>query len=194
MNKKELIQKIKDSFNFYRTTNLTFRNMSRSDIYPLFIATKNEDFNKNLLWGAPKEEDLMIIEAEKLLRQAVLNQMAVISITDKNTGAWIGIIKFADYLDTVELGIWIHPDYWKTGATLKALYAGIEVVFYNTSLTKIYCATRKENEAIHRITAALGFDKVQNIIRSHASGEQIELVEYVLYKEKFKNAGKLIKY
>jgi RimJ/RimL family protein N-acetyltransferase len=194
MNKKQIIQEIKGSFDFYRTTNLTFRNMSRSDIYPLFIATKNENFNKNLLWGAPENEVIMIMEAEKLLRQSTLNQMVAISIAEKDTGKWVGLVKFEDFKDGLEIGLWIHPDYWGSGIALSTAYSSVEVVFSHSKVNKIYCATRQDNIVVQKMAKKLNFTELERGIKQHKDGREVAYVAYMLEKKNYQWQNSIIRY
>lgn len=168
--------------------------MSRSDIYPLFVATKNENFNKNLLWGAPEDEESMIKEAEKLLRQSVLNQMAVISISEKNTGKWVGLVKFEDFKDGLEIGLWIHPDYWGSGIALATAYSSVEVVLSHKEVNKIYCATRQDNIVVQKMARKLDFTEIERGIKQHKDGREVSYVAFLLKKEDYRWQNTIIKY
>ena len=60
MNNNKTIVELKKIIPELTTRNLTFRLMQNSDLYCLFNSSQHEDFNKNLGWGPPKDQDELI--------------------------------------------------------------------------------------------------------------------------------------
>ena len=119
MNHSITIQKLKSIYNNYYAENIVFRNLAKSDLFPLYKATENPSFNKYLTWDA-KDEANLNIEVKRLLNEAQANRAVVISICDKNSGTWSGFLKFIPNTDGLEVSIWIHPNNWNSRFSVKS--------------------------------------------------------------------------
>lgn len=172
MNHAITIQKLKLVYNNFYSENISFRNLSKSDLFPLFKATENPSFNKYLTWGA-KDEPHLNIEIKRLLNEAQLNRAVVISICDKYTGTWGGFFKLIPHDDALEVSLWVHPNFWNSKFSIKSFAIALQIAFEYGAVNKIYGRIVKENIAIKRVTNLLGFQYLEDIFIEHENGVQL---------------------
>lgn len=145
------IEKLKNTFPSYKTETLVFRPFSKSDCFPLFNASRHPEFNANLAWKAPETITELMPEVLKLIRDDMLNQAAVFSICEQETGKWVGLLKFSQYKDSLTYSLWVHPDYWKTLYIIRAAHTSAIAFFANTGLDHIYTLAKTTNDVTKKL-------------------------------------------
>jgi RimJ/RimL family protein N-acetyltransferase len=193
MNHTLAIQKLKSIINNYTIGNISFRNLAKCDVFPLYKATENELFNKHLAWGTKNETELTI-EVKRLLNEVQSNKAVVISVCEKYTGTWAGLIKFMPYQDGLELTLWIHPNFWNSKLSLRAGAMAVQIAFDYTDTKIIYCRIKKENLAVKRIVEAAGFKFMENIDVMHEDGTLLYCERLDLISEEFRLRANIIQY
>lgn len=181
-NLKYVIQQLKKSFINYHTEQLTFRHFTKSDIFPLFEATKNKEFNTKLWWNINNQDDLMI-EALKLIREHDMDQSVVISACEKITGKWVGLIKFTIYKDSITMSLWLHPDYWNSRIPIRCAESAIEIVFQNTQLSHIYARITKDYPTMEKMVTLNKFKWFEETQVQHTQGHIVQSNTFRLLKE-----------
>jgi RimJ/RimL family protein N-acetyltransferase len=193
-NISHIVQELKECFINYNTDTITFRPFTKADCFPLYVATKNQEFNSKLWWGPPENEDELMIEGLKLIRENELNQAVVLSVCDKYTGKWAGLIKFTPHEGTLTKSLWIHPDFWKSLIPLRCGQAAVEIIFRNTPLKEMYAIINKGNETMRKIVTHNFFIFVDEVENTHAKGYPVYGERFKLNKDDWKCRTKVFEY
>lgn len=152
-------QNLKNKFNHISSKNIVFREFTRSDGFPLFTATQNPDFNKHLLWVAPEKEQDIFIRTDKIIRENTLNEAIILSVCDKYTGTWVGLVRINKHLDGLEMGILLHPNYWGGKTFASAVGPVLECTFKNCPDIPVYIRTSSKNEKTQSLAVFYQFEK-----------------------------------
>lgn len=193
-NQKEAIKRIKKSLINYRTESLVFRPFVKADCYPLYQASLHPDFNKYLNWGTFAQEQDLIIEMLKLMREDDRNETAFFSICEKDTGKWVGVKKFSIYEDSLVQAIWTHPDYWNSIIPLRASYAAMSIAFEIGQIQHLYGFVRKENPIMAKIVTRNNFKLIKEDVFTSLQNEKIGVHIYKLNREDWESRIDLIDY
>lgn len=190
MNLKNTIETLKMEINSYCTESIAFRLFSRSDAFPLYQASLNLKFNEKLAWGPPKNIEDVLVQADLLLREIQSNESIVISMIEKHTGTWIGIIKFSIYKDSLTQSLWFHPNYWGNPIIIYGSSASIDLVFEATELKKIYAKHAMGHVTTEKILRRNGFVYLYNDPVPHANGSFVDCKTHELTIENWQGKSK----
>lgn len=152
---------------------VAFRPFTRSDIFPLFVATRNPRFNEYLLWPAPDTMQSLVPWLEKLLGAALANEMAVCSACEKDSGRWLGMLLVKRYRDGAEIGLALHPDVWSRRVVFALGDALIGVLSENFPALPIYCRVNPANHRMERVCGYYGFEVVDHEKAPRTTGEEV---------------------
>lgn len=194
MNLKNVVETLKMEINGFCTENIAFRLFTRSDAFPLYQATLNPEFNNKLAWGPPESFDDVVIQADLLLREMRTNQSVVVSIVEKDTGAWIGIIKLSIYLDSLIHSLWFHPNYWNKPIIIFASSAWTDLFFKTTGLTKLYAKHAVGHTVTERLVTRSGFSYKYDEPVQHSNGSIVNCKTYELEYANWKGKTDLKSY
>lgn len=172
----EGLEILKIKFNYYKTKTLLFRNITRSDSFPLFEATQNEEFNKYLSWEKPKTIEQTINKIEELM----LDQNTIAISFSKKNGVWCGMFSFTKYKDGVMLSFWTHPEYWSKIYPIHAAFASIDILFKETKIKNIYAKISPYNERMIKVVTKNAFHLLEKTETLHDSGNLILADIYLL--------------
>lgn len=167
---REVLKDLATMFSNYASKNIAFREFSRSDLFPLFQATRNEDFNKFLLWSTPSNIEELNIEVSKLISERNRWNNLIISICEKNTGKWFGFLKFTPYRDSFEMSYWVHPDYWESKLIVEAGWSFLDIALQHKEIKSLFCRVRTEHIKMEKLLIFTGFSKVGETIAQHVNG------------------------
>lgn len=187
------IQQLQTAFLNYKTETLTFRPFFKSDCFPLFTATQIPGFTDNLLWSVDNQEQLMV-ECLKLIREHDLKQSVVISACEKDTGKWVGLIKFSIYKDSITMSLWIHPLYWKSRTPIRCAESAIEIAFANSNLPHIYAIIVSGNSTMEKMVLSNSFVECGKITTNHSAGHEIKLTVFNLQRSMWSRRTKVANY
>lgn len=179
-------QKIAELFHNHTSKNLAFRDLSRADSWPLLDATTHPEFNRFLLWDAPKDINCALVQVEKLIRQHQLFRCVAISIVERQSGTWKGMAVLKTFRDGIEMSLYIHPDAWNTGIVFSAGCAIIELLFQHFPNTVIYNRVIVGNRRMYKINVSYGFEPTDQVGDEHANGEPRVLDVFRLNVDKWK--------
>lgn len=197
MNKiKEALFEIEKNINIYCTDDISFRMLTRSDSFPMYEATKNILFNKNLAWGPPNSEKDVIKQIDLLLSEIKQNISITISIIEKKTGTWIGIMKYTIYKDSLIFTLWIHPNFWNNskGSIIYGATSSFYLIFNETELSKIYAKHAIGYMQLEGLLKKYKFKYIYDESVYHENGSEIKCKTYELNKSNFNIGNILIKY
>lgn len=192
-NLNEVIKDLKEVVPELSNKTMTFRLLDNADLFCLFDGSRNEDFNKNLGWGTPKDENEII---EIFHNQNHNDQVALFSVCNKYKGTWLGVIKYEIISEELMIAIWTHPDYWKTGIAYKMSCTGVEIIFNHTTQNKIHARIKHDNKMMKQYVEKTNFKLLRNDKVFHITSESyFECLVYQAIKEnwKFKYPTKNIK-
>lgn len=190
MNLRDVIETLKMEVNGFSTESIAFRLFTKSDAFPLYQATLNPLFNRKLAWGPPNGFDDVLIQTNLLLREMTSNNSVVISMVEKHTGTWIGIIKFSVYRDSIIQSLWFHPNYWNKPIIIFGSSAAIDIVFEATELKKIYAKYIVGHSATEKILKRNGYVYIGKDTIPHSNGEIMECDAYELTYENWQGKSK----
>ena len=191
MNNSLVISRLKVLFNGVQAQRAVFRTVAKSDVFPLFLATEHEDFNRFLLWPAPVTHKEITPQIEKLIKESDLNRIVALSLCDRDTGAWNGLVRLTPFRDGLELGMWLHPGVWNKGLIVTSGKAVIQLVLDKAPETPIYNRIMVGNEKARRLTLSYGFEKIEELEEIHNNGHKIPLEIFKLNPEKWHQYNKL---
>jgi RimJ/RimL family protein N-acetyltransferase len=180
MNLKNIVETLKMEINGFCTENIAFRLFTRSDAFPLYQATLNPEFNKKLAWGPPESFDDVILQTDLLLREMRSNHSLVVSIVEKNTGSWVGIIKLTIYKDSLLHSLWFHPNYWNKPMIIFASSAWTDLFFKITNLPKLYAKHAVDHSVTEKLVKKSGFIYRYNESVPHTNGSMVDCKTYEL--------------
>jgi RimJ/RimL family protein N-acetyltransferase len=181
-----LIPDLKIAFNKIHVGTTSFRPLERCDAFPLFEATRNTEFNKFLLWHAPENEDGIVIQVDKLIRESTLNRSITLSLCERKTGTWIGLVRLQAYADGMEMGLMLHPQVWSTGVVANAGRAVIQTLLEHAGKTSIYVRVRPGNIRMDKICSFYHFELAENVTDTHAQDGTVDLRLFKLNKDLWK--------
>lgn len=178
-----LISSLKSAFDHLHVGNTAFRLVARCDAFPLFEATRHADFNRFLLWAAPVDEKGTAIQVDKLIRECTLNKAAILSLCDRITGTWIGLVRLEPYGDGFEMGLSLHPMAWAKGVVASAGRAVIETLLAHVGDLPVYVRVRPGNVRMEKICAFYHFEAIDQVTDTHARDGLVNLHLFRLRKD-----------
>jgi RimJ/RimL family protein N-acetyltransferase len=194
MNLKGILEELKIELDGFCTENVAFRLFTRSDTFPLYQATLDPRFNEKLAWGPPKSLDDVVVQTDLLLREMYSNQSISISVVEKDTGAWVGLIKVSIYLDSLIHSLWFHPNYWNKPIIIFASSAWTDIFFKTTGLPKLYAKHAVGHNVTERLVLRSGFIYKYEDPVPHTNGSVVNCKTYELNSENWKGKTALLQY
>jgi RimJ/RimL family protein N-acetyltransferase len=193
---KNEIDRLRNIINNTYYKNISFRSIAKNDVFPLFVATRDENFNRFLLWPRPVEINEIYPEIDKLLRQNIKNDLLVISLCEKDTGKWLGVLKFTPYKDGFEITVWIHPDGWNKGVVINSAPPIVQIFQSNYKDIPLYVRVYPENIPMKKILRKYGFVLQSALAEKMTTGEPVTLELYSLDKNKWvtMDENEIVKY
>ena len=141
------------------TTRLALRPIALCDAWPLFAATRNPEFNKNLLWPQPQDEIPVLDRVQTIMDVARRGGMTALSAVLKSTGEWVSLYRFQPYEadgSLVEMGIWTHEKFWSDHYSFELTQACIDSAFTLTDIPLLIGGASPDNRASCRILERCG--------------------------------------
>lgn len=191
---KNELRNINNLIEDYYSNRVTFRHLAKSDSFPLFVATKNPDFNKYLAWKKPEIEKEVIEQINYLLRERMQGECVVVSMTEKETGKWMGLIKYTTYKDSIMISLWCHPDYWGNRNIIVGILGTFDIIFENTNINKIYLKHHVEYEKMKKIALGVNFEYLYDENYINMNGTETPCKTYCLKKENHRKIVTLNEY
>lgn len=160
---ESLIQKsLKNVLKGFESTyyeNIVFRNAAKSDLFPLYIANLNPDFNKYLAWTQEQNIETLNAVYQGFIGLEENTSQITVSAVDKDTGEWMGFIRCYEYNNKIAGSIWLAPKFW--GIKSKTIVkTAIQIYLENTYLEDLVDRVFKENIASIKIHEAIGAKRI----------------------------------
>lgn len=168
---------------------IALRQVSLSDGWPLFEATKNPLFNKNLAWTQP-ESDGPVLERIDLIMDAVAQgKMSAVSVVSRTTGEWMGLFRFSPYQDrddTIEVGFWSKDKFWSGRYGMEVGMLCIHSAFRLSDVQRVVAVTTINNRSAAFNLARGGMQPKGFSTRPTEDGlRTLQLQEYAVTREEW---------
>jgi len=168
------------------TPRIALRPASLSDAWPLFMATRNPQFNKYLLWPRPDSEDETLKRLELIVDAARRGQLSALSAVVRETGEWVSLYRFMNHATipgALEMGIWTHDRFWAQGYSLELGQLCVTAAFTLTDARMLIAASSPSNKGSCRALGEIGLQETRLVIRPTEDGGQLELMEFAISRE-----------
>lgn len=129
---------------------IALRQVSLSDSWPLFEATKNPLFNKHLAWQQPESETLVLKRIDLIMDAVAQGKMSAVSVVSRTTGEWMGLFRYIPYQDrddTVEVGFWSKDKFWSGRYGMEVGMLCIHAAFRLSSVKRVIAVTTINNRS-----------------------------------------------
>jgi RimJ/RimL family protein N-acetyltransferase len=150
------------------SSRLALRPLALSDGWPLFEATRNPEFNKNLLWPQPPDPLVVLDRVQTIMDAASRGGLAAMSAVLKQTGEWVSLYRFQPYeadRSLVEMGLWVHEKFWRDRYGLELTQACVDSAFSLSDISLLIGCTSVDNPAAGRILERAGLQATQVVLR-----------------------------
>jgi RimJ/RimL family protein N-acetyltransferase len=174
---EELVTKLQ----FVHTDRLALRPLALADAWPLWDATRNPAFNAGLLWAQPDREMQVLERVDAIMQAASRERLAAVSAVCRQTGQWVGLFRYlphASSLDTVEMGIWVHPNFWHGKVAFELAKACGNAVFSLSDVEVLVGAAAPSNRGACALNRLGGLMPVRTVWRKHETQADVELIEH----------------
>lgn len=160
---------------------LALRPLALSDGWPLFEATRNPEFNRNLLWPQPPDTMAVFDRVNVIMDAARRGSMTALSAVLKLTGEWVALYRFQPYesdRSLVEMGLWTHEKFWQDRYSFELTQACVDAAFSLSELPLLIGCTSLENEPSCRILERCGLERTQMVFRQSETKVERESQEF----------------
>ena len=150
------------------SSRLALRPLALSDGWPLFEATRNPEFNKNLLWPQPQSPLVVLDRVQTIMDVASRGGLTALSAVLKQTGEWVSLYRFQPYeadRSLVEMGLWVHEKFWRDRYGLELTQACVDSAFSLSGISLLIGCTAVDNPAAGRILERAGLKATQVVLR-----------------------------
>jgi ribosomal-protein-alanine N-acetyltransferase len=170
---------------YYHTERLALRPFAFADIWPLWEATRDPGFNRQLRWHAPSTAEDLGLRLERFLAQFKRGELAALSALQRKTGQWVAMYRFTPWRDGLEMGLWIHPAYWRDGIGSELTRLAILIAFSETAVSALYACVQPGNLAAQRVLQKVGLVQQERCVTPHESGAPLDTLVYVMTRQAY---------
>jgi len=176
----ELTQALECSF----SERVALRPVALCDAWPLYVATRNPQFNRHLLWPRPDNEELVLKRVRMIMDASRRGRLTALSAVQRATGEFIALFRFQPHATlpgTIEMGIWLHDKYWHGRYSLELGRLCVSAAFSLSERVQLLLgASALENRASCRLMEAVGMTPGRMVERDTEMGYQALLCEYTI--------------
>ena len=165
---------------------LALRQVSLSDGWPLFRATRNPQFNKHLLWQQPASESEVFQRVDAIIQASLRGRMSALSAVAKDSGEWVALFRFqpdqsdATATRALEMGVWVHDRFWHGRYSLEIGRLCVDACFDLSPADRLVGAAAPANRSSCHLMMHVGMSPTRLVTRATESGASVELQEYEL--------------
>ncbi|HTP72423.1 MAG TPA: GNAT family N-acetyltransferase [Burkholderiaceae bacterium] len=163
---------------------VALRPVALCDAWPLFVATRNTQFNRHLLWPRPDSEEQMLRRIRMILDASRRGRLTALSAVQRTTGEFIALFRFlphANLSGAVEMGVWVHDKYWHGRYSLELGRLCVSAAFTLSNQVQLLLgASAPENRGSCRLMEMVGMTPLRTIERDTEMGYQAVLREYTI--------------
>ena len=168
------------------TARLVLRQASPADGWSLFDATRNPAFNRLLVWPRPDEPAQALQRMEAICLEQNSGRMSAVSACEKETGAWVALFRFLPYgpdPEIVEMGLWMHPNHWRSSFGTELTQACMETAFSIPEVHTLLGATLPDNKGAIQVLLNCGLVFTNNVVRHHEDGRPADVFEHRITRQ-----------
>jgi RimJ/RimL family protein N-acetyltransferase len=187
------LRDFEERFSRYLTHRVAIRPMSMSDMWPIWHATRNPDFNRFLLWNRPDDVRQVEDRLERIGDERRLGQMAAVSGVVRATGEWVCALRLYRIdppegvaAPAIEGGIWVHPNFWKSGLAVELARLTVDAVFAESNATVFRACAASGNRPSHAMLQASGFIPRRESIVDKEDGTPSPTMEFEILRPEWK--------
>lgn len=163
---------------------VALRPVALCDAWPLFVATRNPQFNRHLLWPRPDNEELVLKRVRMIMEASRRGRLTALSAVQRTTGEFIALFRFQPHAtlpDAIEMGIWVHDKYWHGRYSLELGRLCVSAAFTLSSQVQLLLgASAPENRGSCRLMEQVGMTPIRVVERDTEMGYQAVLREYTI--------------
>jgi RimJ/RimL family protein N-acetyltransferase len=164
---------------------LALRRLSVCDGWPLFVATRDPQFNKHLSWHQPPDEAVVLERVDAIAGAARRGRLAALSAVVRQTGEWVSLYRFIPYGDdatTLEMGVWTHSHFWRGHYTQELTRMAIDAAFRCSKIDRLVAAVMPDNSGSCRVLHNVGLQPFQHVTRFMEFGQSAKLLEHQIMR------------
>ena len=165
---------------------LVFRQVTVSDAWPLYLATRNPLFNSTVSWAQPENHAEVVARITAISRATRRGQMSAISAVTRDTGALVSIFRFQAYKpdpSVLEMGIWTMDRYWHSKMSTEVTQACVDATFRLSDATVLLGAAEHHNRAARKVLMNCGLTAHSDVVRKAECGRIAYLTEFRITRE-----------
>ena len=165
------------------TPRLALRPLALADAWPLFRATRNPRFNRELLWAQPTDPLAVLERVEVILESARKGRLAAVCAVVKDTGEWVSMFRFQpQFADAslVEMGIWTHEKFWGDQYSFELTSSCIDAAFTHSETPSLCAATAAKNFGAVGVLNQCGLTPTHLACRRTEQGVENEYQEFAI--------------
>jgi len=163
---------------------VALRPVALCDAWPLWVATRNPQFNRHLLWARPDNEEMVLKRVRLIMEASRRGRLTALSAVQRTTGEFIALFRFQPHAalpGTIEMGIWVHDKYWHGRYSLELGRLCVSAAFALSSQVQLLLgASAPENRGSCRLMEQVGMTPVRMVDRDTEMGYQAVLREYTI--------------
>jgi len=176
----ELTQALECSF----SERVALRPVALCDAWPLYVATRNPQFNRHLLWPRPDNEELVLKRVRMIMDASRRGRLTALSAVQRATGEFIALFRFQPHATlpgTIEMGIWLHDKYWHGRYSLELGRLCVSAAFSLSDQVQLLLgASAPENRGSCHLMKAVGMTAGRLVERDTEMGYRALLCEYTV--------------
>lgn len=169
------------------------RPLAPADAWPLWDASRNDRFNRHLMWDKPAAPLDVLRRVEGLVGRMSAEPVSYLTVASRTNGEWLGMIRI-EYVhergveNALELGLWMHPRTWGTGIAVQVGRLATDAVFLESEVSSVLAATVEENVAATKVLYAMGFSERSKVTLPKEDGTKVPGVVLVRTREDWASA------
>ena len=171
----------------YHTERLAMRQMSHSDLWPLWNATRHPEFNKGVLWSQPDDPVDVARRTIRLSLAAECGDIAAVSAVLRETGQWGAVFRYLMLDEDLELGLWSHPTLWGNGIGTEVTRLAVFAAFLEVGVTSMCARVAASNRPAVRVLEKAGLTYAGEYPSKHESLGVVERQLFRITREQFQN-------
>lgn len=176
------------ALSLFHTKRLALRPAAVADGWPLWVATRNPIFNSGLLWSQPKDEAQVLERMDAITTATQRGRLTAVSAVVKDTGQWAALFRLLPHAADpakIELGIWMHTDFWVGRLSMELTRACISAAFTITDVQTLVGAATGSNRSSCTLMRLCGMEPRRTVSRRHEDLPEVELIEHEITRARW---------
>lgn len=169
------------ALSLFHTKRLALRPAAVADGWPLWVATRNPLFNDGLLWAQPTNDSQVLERMDAITAATQRGRMSAVSAMVKDTGQWVALFRLLPHAADpakIELGIWMHTEFWQGRLSMELTRACISAAFTVTDVQTLVGAATSRNRSSCTLMRLCGMEPQRTVSRRHEHLPDVDLIEH----------------